>query len=85
MGEKLGKIDFAENTTSWKVDFSNVGLDSSLHELMEKLNCTMSYGQNMKDVENSIMHYGQLCDHDDGFLCEHRLEWILNYIQEKYK
>jgi hypothetical protein len=34
--------------------------------------------------EGSIMAYEEICDHDSGYLCEHRRQWILNYIQEHF-
>lgn len=32
---------------------------------------------------DSIMLYTEICKCDDGFLCEHRLEWLMNYIEKK--
>jgi hypothetical protein len=31
----------------------------------------------------SILKYKKVCDHDDGYFCEHRLEWLINYIENK--
>jgi len=28
------------------------------------------------------LKYGVLCDHDDAFLCEHRWDFIKNYIKK---
>jgi hypothetical protein len=55
-------------------------LSPHLKELVDRLNCTTSYNEDKP--KDSIMHYGQLCNHDDGFLCEHRLEYILNYLNQ---
>ena len=55
-------------------------LSPHLKKLVDKLNCTTSY---LEDTpKDSIMHYSQLCNHDDGFLCECRLEYILNYLNQ---
>jgi|TARA_R110000787_G_scaffold336_10_gene1338 hypothetical protein len=32
--------------------------------------------------DNSVMI--GLCSHDDGFLCEHRLKWILDKFEKAY-
>lgn len=32
---------------------------------------------------DSIMLYTEVCPCDDGFLCSHRLEWLINYIESK--
>ena len=34
---------------------------------------------------NSIMEHDVICEHDEGFLCECRRKWILDYIKSKKK
>lgn len=34
------------------------------------------------DPQGSVMNMGEVCDCDSGFLCEHRLIWILNNVDE---
>ena len=31
----------------------------------------------------SIMAYGKICQHDDGYLCKCRRDWILKQIEKK--
>ncbi len=32
--------------------------------------------------KESILAYGNICQHDSGYLCEHRLNWLINYIKD---
>jgi hypothetical protein len=32
--------------------------------------------------EDSIMKYDCVCKHDDGFMCEHRIEKLINLIED---
>jgi len=32
--------------------------------------------------EDSIMSYGKICNHDDGYLCEHRRRYIIDFIKK---
>jgi hypothetical protein len=52
-------------------------------ELLRKLITTTVLGQ--KDPNGSIMQYGSFCDHDDGWLCECRLQVIADWIKENQK
>ena len=61
-----------------KIDISKVKQGSDLDFLIQRLNCTTNYYEN--DPPKSIMHFGQLCEHDDGYLCEHRLQFIINSL-----
>ena len=38
---------------------------------------------NLPDESIMISDETIVCHHDDGFLCEHRLEWLINYIESK--
>lgn len=35
------------------------------------------------DFPDSILTYNVVCNHDDGYLCEHRLEWLIEFLKEK--
>jgi hypothetical protein len=48
-------------------------------KLAKKLNCITNWGED-KPL-GSIMGYGDICKHDNGYLCEHRLEYILKYVK----
>lgn len=66
--------------SKYTIDYTNlVGIDKHQMQLIEKLNTSLLMGQ--KDPEKSIMHYGQICEHDDGFLCEHRLQVIVDWLK----
>jgi hypothetical protein len=70
---------------SFTIDNLNlVGIEkeSKLYKLIEKLNLRNNYGE--KAPVNSIMHFEQLCEHDNGFLCEHRLQYIIDYIKNNF-
>ena len=54
-----------------------------LKELETKLNTSGSYS--IQYHEDSIMTYGKICDHDDGYLCEHRREWILEFFKSNLR
>ena len=67
------------NHTHELVDLSKVSDDSSLHELVLNLSSSR-YGE--KSIPSSIMDYESLCDHDDGYLCEHRLQFIIDFVNK---
>lgn len=54
-----------------------------LKKLENKLNTSGSYS--IPYHEDSIMTYGKICDHDDGYLCEHRREWILEFFKSNFR
>ena len=54
-----------------------------LKKLETKLNTSGSYS--IPYHEDSIMTYGKICDHDDGYLCEHRREWILEFFKSNFR
>jgi len=74
---------FEANTTASKIDVNSIDEGSPLHSLIEKLNCSTSY--NVGDPEESIMTAGRMCDCDDAFLCEHRLQFIVDFIKKNYE
>lgn len=66
----------------YSIDRVNLeGLSELEKGFIEKLNTSLYYGN--KDPKESIMHYEQLCSCDDGFLCEHRLQLIIDWIKNK--
>jgi len=64
-----------------RVNLTDVKEDSPIRELVATLNCKTNYNED--DPSDSIMHYGQLCDHDDGYLCEHRLQFIIDTLKKQ--
>jgi hypothetical protein len=61
------------------ISFHGVDEKSMLRVLAKKLSVS-SYG-NDYDSE-SIMEYNKLCDHDDAYLCECRLQFIIDFVKE---
>jgi len=52
-----------------------------LDVIINELNTKLAVSENPDDgPRDSIMTYKVLCDHDSGFLCEHRRKWILDYV-----
>lgn len=51
-------------------------------ELREKLAVSGSY---LIDYpQESILGYQKVCNHDHGYFCEHRLNWLIKYLEEKW-
>lgn len=66
----------------YSTDLVNLdGINKEQMELIKKLNTSLKLG--LADPQESIMHYGQLCTHDDGFLCQHRLQFIVDWLKNK--
>ena len=53
-----------------------------LSDLEQKLNTSSSYS--IPYHEDSIMKYEKICNHDDGYLCEHRRQWIIDFIKANF-
>ena len=51
-----------------------------LLRLVELFNVKVSGEVGVLDPKGSIMHYGQICRCDDGFLCEHRLQRLIDFF-----
>lgn len=67
--------------SKYSIDLVNTeGLNEEQLLLIKKLNCSLYMGS--KEPKDSIMHYEQICEHDDGFLCEHRLQVIIDFLKE---
>ena len=65
---------------NYTTDIVNIeGLTDSQIMLITKLNTKIRY--DVDDPKDSIMHYEQLCNHDDGFLCECRLQYIIDWLK----
>ena len=82
MIKELKKEHFQEDTTARELDLSGIVFNSPLHKLIEKLN-SLPYFEREYPKE-SIMHYEHLCDCDDLALCEHRLQFIVDFIKKNY-
>lgn len=56
-----------------------------IDEDLEYLKKALYSIHNYKDEypEESIMEYDKVCTCNSGALCEHRLEWIINFIKSK--
>lgn len=67
--------------TGEQVDLSEVPLDSPIRELVKKLTVDSHSYSTMP--EGSIMGYEQLCNHDSAYLCECRLQYIVDFLNEK--
>jgi hypothetical protein len=67
------------NHTHELIDFSGVDKNSMLRVLAKKLSVS-SYGNDYP--KESIMEYDRLCDHDDAYLCECRLQFIIDFVNE---
>lgn len=72
-----------KNTTLTKL---NITEKHQLYDLAKSLNVATNYDHNEYDydLKDSIMSYGVICNHNNGFLCEHRLRWILDFIENRY-
>jgi hypothetical protein len=83
---KIIKPDhFPEKTTARNMlehTPSNFVENSPFVILLEKLNCITSWSQ--ENPKDSIMSFEQHCTCDSGFLCEHRLEYIVEFIQKNF-
>lgn len=82
MDKELKNTDFDKDTMASELNLSGVIHSSSLHKLINKLNGNRhGYGN---QVEGSIMNYGYICNCDTHFLCEHRIQWIVDFIKKNY-
>jgi len=61
--------------TTDRVDLSKVNNDK-LRQLVMRLSVSKSY--DLKTPKDSIMRFEEICDHDEGYLCEHRLQYIID-------
>lgn len=75
-------MEFKEGTTAAKLNVEGIPEGSKILELINHLNCTTS--GDCKQPENA-MEYNVLCYHDTGFLCEHRLQYIVDFIKVNFK
>ena len=64
----------------FSIDAVNLdGINEKQMELIKKLSISL-YSEN-DHPEGSIMHYKQFCSCDDGYLCEHRLQVIIDWLK----
>jgi len=52
----------------------------TLDVIREELEAKLAITEDEPCPPDSIMTCGVLCDHDHGFLCDHRRKWIFDYI-----
>lgn len=54
----------------------------NVHDIafLKYLNVVLTHGG--KFAYTSIMNYNEICDCDNGFLCEHRLQYVANYLKK---
>ena len=57
------------------------GLTDEQIMFIKKLNTRTRY--DVEDPKDSIMHYEQICKHDSGYLCECRLQYIIDHLKNK--
>jgi len=65
----------------YTADQVTVPEDPMIKELVVKLNTSSRWGQ--EDPKGSIMHYRELCEHDSGFMCECRLQHIIDFLKDR--
>lgn len=82
--KQLTPADFPKASTASKLYLNGVEKGSKLHELINALNRIATYGTH-QTPKGSIMYFEGVCEHDDGALCEHRLQWIVNFIRENFE
>jgi hypothetical protein len=60
---------------------STKGLHAKDVAFIKSLNASTSY---ISAIEySSVMESGAICDCDDAFLCEHRLQYIVDYLKSR--
>jgi len=57
-------------------------VDVLFAELENNLHVSGSYG--VPYHPDSIMDYERICNHDSGYLCEHRKQWIIDFIKTNF-
>ena len=80
---ELKQSDFPSDTIASKLDLDGIEKYSPLHKLIRDINISRSYDINTDS--DSIMSYGMLCKCDSGYLCEHRLQNIVDFIKNNFK
>lgn len=63
-----------------KINLENYS--DEIKQLSKLLSVSTNYSTSFNP--ESIMEYNSICEHDDGYLCECRLKFILDWITEKY-
>jgi len=69
--------------TSFEID---TDFDKKADEWFDKKNANVEHG--LKELETSlttggIMDYGEICQCDTNFLCEHRIKWIIEFVRNR--
>lgn len=78
--EYLKSSDFSPNTMAASLNLSGIVKGSPLHTLVERLNGNRH--EYCARIDGSIMGYEQLCTCDTAYLCEHRIQWIIDFVKD---
>jgi hypothetical protein len=63
------------------INLDGIPEEHFIRELVEKLSARTTYED--KAHPRSVMDYKQICSHDDGWLCECRLQFIVNFLKRE--
>jgi hypothetical protein len=61
---------------------TNVDNVNVIKKLAEKLSVSGSYSVDY--ISESIMAYDKICEHDSAYLCEHRLQFIVDFVTNHF-
>jgi len=80
-------VDFCEwRINQYKTNGINkdtyVSFNKKRNDLLAELEIKLNTSGNYKIPyhQDSIMVYEKICNHDDGYLCEHRRKYIINFV-----
>jgi len=57
--------------------------EKDIEYLKKALESPWSLTNAKKNYPESLMLYTKICSCDDGYFCEHRLKWLIDYIENK--
>lgn len=80
-GSTETESSYKEKHTDQLIDLSNVLKNSPIRELVKKLSVNRSSYDKMP--KGSIMEYENICNHDSAYLCECRLQYIVDFLNKK--
>lgn len=78
---ELKQSDFPSDTIASKLILDGIEKFSPLHKLIIDLNSPTTYNTYI----DSKMMYNVICKCDSGYLCEHRLQYIVDFIKKNFK
>lgn len=81
-GGEPTELDEIKAYLSWNERLSERIFADNMEALTKELNDKLQTADSYFEIspKQSIMTYGVICDHDDGFLCEHRRQWIIDFL-----